>query len=220
MKPFPSVFYTHPRLIISVVLGIVVYVISPQSLRGLTRGLFAWNVAVWSFICLMSWQMLRANHDSVRKISERDDENALGILAILSIAATASLAAIVFELATSEKLSGGILALQYAITVATVVGSWCLVGIIFTVHYARMFYTASPEQRPLRFPDDEQKPDYWDFLYFSLTIAVAAQTSDVSVMNRSMRKAVIAQSVLAFVFNVAILGFSINVSAGLIGAKT
>ena len=71
MKPFPSVLYTHPRLIISVVLGIVVYVISPLSLRVLTRGLFAWNVTVWSFICLMSWHMLRANHDSVRKISER-----------------------------------------------------------------------------------------------------------------------------------------------------
>ena len=220
MKRFRSVLSTHPRLLVSAVLGIAFYIISPQSLRVLTRGLLAWNVTVWSFIGLMSWLMLRAGHASVLEISRREDENALGILAMLSIAATASLVAIVLELATAQQMSGGHLAFQYAITGATVVGSWCLVGIIFTAHYARMFYTAPPDHRPLRFPDDEQKPDYWDFLYFSLTIAVAAQTSDVIVMNRSMCKVVIAQSVLAFVFNVAILGFSINVSAGLIGGKT
>jgi len=72
-------------------------------------------------------------------------------------------------------------------------------------------------QRPLKFPDDELCPDYWDFLYFSFTIAVAAQTADVSVMSRSMRKVVFAQSILSFVFNVAIIGLSINVLASLIG---
>ena len=219
MKSFLAALSAHRRLVVSIALGIVVYAIAPESLRALTRGLLAWNVTAWSYICLMSWQMLRANHDSVRKIAAREDENALGILAILSVASTVSLAAIVFELATSKDLSGAILVFQYAITGATVVGAWCLVGLIFTAHYARMFYTASPDQQPLRFPDEEKKPDYWDFLYFALTIAVAAQTSDVAVMSRSMRKVVIAQSVLAFVFNVAILGFSINVSAGLIGAK-
>jgi uncharacterized membrane protein len=60
-------------------------------------------------------------------------------------------------------------------------------------------------------------PDYWDFLYFSFTIAVAAQTSDVIIMNRSTRKTVLAQSILSFLFNVAILGFSINIAAGLLG---
>jgi uncharacterized membrane protein len=217
MKRLLSVLSTHPRLILSAALGIAAYLILPDSLRVPTRGLLAWNITVWSYICLMSWLMLSAGHDGVRKISEREDENALTILAILSIAATVSLAAIVLELATSKHLSGGMRAFQYAITGATVVGAWCLLGIIFTAHYARMFYTAPLDQRPLRFPDGEQSPNYWDFLYFSLTIAVAAQTSDVCVMSRSMRKVVIAQSVLAFVFNVAILGFSINVSAGLIG---
>ena len=218
MSALPRVFSNHPRLIIAAALGAGVYVVLPSTFAVLTRGLIAWNAAVWSFIAIMGWLMLRASHESVRKISERDDENALGILVILSIAATLSLAAIVLELATTGESSGGIRAFRYAITGATVVGSWCLVGIIFTAHYARMFYRAPPDRRPLKFPDGEQNPDYWDFLYFSLTIAVAAQTSDVSVMSRAMRKVVVAQSVLGFVFNVVIIGFSINVSAGLVGS--
>jgi uncharacterized membrane protein len=42
---------------------------------------------------------------------------------------------------------------------------------------------------------------------------VAVQTSDITVLSRSMRKAVLAQSVLSFFFNAAILGLSINIAA-------
>ena len=114
----------------------------------------------------MSWLMLRASDHSVRKIAAREDEDALAILTIMSIAATVSLAAIVLELATTKQMSGAPRAFQYAITGATVVGSWCLVGIIFTSHYARMFYTASPDRRPLRFPDLSEPPIIGTFCTF------------------------------------------------------
>jgi uncharacterized membrane protein len=48
--------------------------------------------------------------------------------------------------------------------------------------------------------------------------AVAAQTSDVAIMSHSMRKVVLAQSILSFMFNVAIIGLSINIAASLVGA--
>jgi len=77
----------------------------------------------------------------------------------------------------------------------------------------------SARSAPLRFADAAAAaPDYWDFLYFSFTIAAAAQTSDVSVVTRSMRKVVLSHSVLGFLFNAAIIGMSINVAAGLIGS--
>jgi len=42
------------------------------------------------------------------------------------------------------------------------------------------------------------------------------QTADVSIMSRPMRKIVLAQSVLSFLFNMVIIGSSINVFASLI----
>ena len=51
-----------------------------------------------------------------------------------------------------------------------------------------------------------------------MTIAVAAQTSDISVMSGAMRKAVLAQSVMSFLFNAAIIGMSINIAAGMVGS--
>lgn len=160
---------------------------------------------------------MRANHARVRQIAEQEDKSAVIILAIMSIAALVSITAIILELTAIKDLSLSTRLLHYAFTVATVFGTWCLVGTLFTFHYARMFYRSPIKQRDLCFPDKEDNLDYWDFLYFSFTIAVAAQTSDVTVMSRSMRKTVLAQSILSFIFNFAIIGLSINIAASLVG---
>ena len=90
-----------------------------------------------------------------------------------------------------------------------------MIGVIFSLHYARMFYTWKGKEPALAFVGGEKHPDYWDFLYFSFTLNVAVQTADVSIATREMRKAVLGHSLLGFLFNTAVLGFTINIAAGL-----
>jgi uncharacterized membrane protein len=209
----------RPRLLIGWGLGIVGGVLLPGSAQPVTRLLVGWNVAVWSYLALMAWLMLRATAARTRAVAEREDPGATAVLVLMSLTAMASLAAIVLELAAVKNLGAGERLVHYAFTGSTLLGSWLLVNVMFTVHYARMFYRSQADCRPLRFPGAAaETPNYWDFLYFSFTIAVAAQTSDVTVMTRAMRKVALAQSVLGFLFNVAIIGMSINVAAGLIGS--
>lgn len=217
MSAISRITRSRPRLAGAFAFGAAVALLLPSEWMPVTRALVGWNVAVWSYLCLMAWLMARANHARVRKIAEQEDEGAVAVLAIMSIASTLSLAAIVFDLATLKGEQSSLRFLHYLITGLTIFGSWCLVAVIFTFHYAREFYRAHADSRPLRFPDGEQHPDYWDFLYFSFTIAVAVQTSDVTVMTRAVRKVVLAQSILSFVFNAAILGFSVNIAASVAG---
>lgn len=205
------------RLIVIFALGIAVAFSLPSDWYVVTRALTGWNVAVWLYLCLMAWLMTHANHARIRKIADQEDEGAVAVLIILSTAAALSLVAIVFELATAKALPFGSKMGHYAFTGLTILGSWLLVGVIFTVHYAHAYYRSAPNVRGLRFPGNEINPDYWDFLYFSFTIVAAAQTSDVIVTTRSMRKAVLAQTILSFLFNAAIIGMSINIAAGVIG---
>ncbi|MEO6986215.1 MAG: DUF1345 domain-containing protein [Paralcaligenes sp.] len=208
---------TRPRLTGSVVAGICVGVALPAHWGLVMRALLGWNVTIWFYLVLIGWLMLRANQKRVREIAEQEDEGAVAVLVVMSFAAIASVAAIILELSTVKTLAlHGRLA-HYALTGSTILGSWCLLATIFTFHYARVFYNSRSEQPVLCFPDKEKNPIYWDFLYFSFTIAVAAQTSDVLVMTRSLRKTVLAQSVLSFLFNAAILGLSINIAAGVVG---
>jgi len=218
IPPLHRVVRSRPRLAATIVAGIVTGFVLPAHWHLITRLMTAWNVTAWSYLALITWMMARAEHAKVREIARREDENAVAVVVIISLAAVLSIAAIVLELGGIKALPAAQRGLHYAFTAATLAGSWLMVGVIFTLHYAHMYYSAAQERRPLHFPDGEVHPDYWDFLYFSFTIAVAVQTSDVSIQTRPMRKAVLAQSVLSFFFNAAVLGLSINIAAGLIGA--
>lgn len=208
----------QPRLTIAIILGIAAALLLPTSWQLLTRALTGWNIAVWTYLGSMALLMMRASHVRVRTIAEQQDKSAAIVLAIMSVAAVISLSAIILELATIRKLSLDQRLIHYAFTAATVFGSWLLLGTLFTFHYAHLFYMSPASRRSLVFPDQELNPDYWDFLYFSFTIAVAAQTSDVMVMARAARKVVLAQSILSFFYNAAILGLSINIAASLVGS--
>lgn len=203
---------THPRLTAAAFVGVATGLLLPG--EWLIRVLLGWNAGVWLYLVLVAWLVARAGPERVRQTAQVEDENASLVLVTVCIGALASLAAIGFALAGSHDASTQ--ALHYALTATTVIGAWLLTGVIFALHYAGMFYTAGGQVPPLRFPEGETQPDYWDFLYFSFTLNVAVQTSDVGVATRSLRKVVLGHSLIGFVFNTAILGFSINLAAGLI----
>ena len=212
----PFLARTHPRLSGATALGLIAgFLVPADSVIG--KILIGWNVGVWTYLALMVWLTVRAKAPDVRRIAEIEDENAGLVLLVVCIAALASLATITFELAGSRDLQTAGKLMHYGFTALTVIGSWLLIGVIFSVHYARLYYTWEGKEPALRFAEGLTTPNYWDFLYFSFTIGVAVQTSDVGVATRQLRKIVLAQSLIGFVFNTAILGFSINIAAGLFG---
>ncbi len=212
--------HTHPRLSIATALGLAsglaAAIITPQ-ISITSKCLIAWNVTVWVYLVLILIRTFRTNAADAERISMIEDENAGLVLVTVCVAALASLAAITLELAGSKAMTTDDRALHYAFTALTVVGSWLVTGVIFSLHYARLFYTWKGKEPALRFADGEKHPDYWDFLYFSFTLSVAVQTSDVGVATPGLRRIVLAQSLIGFIFNTAILGFSINLAAGLFG---
>lgn len=204
------------HLSLAIAFGTLVGIALPDSWQLITRLLVAWNAAVWAYLLAMGWMMTRADHHKVRMMAARQDEGAALVLATLSVAAIISLVAITSQLLALKNVPADEKALHYGFTVITLLGSWFLVGTLFCLHYAHIYYVSQAKTPPLRFPDEELAPNYWDFLYFSFTIAVAVQTSDVVVCTGRLRKIVLAQSILTFFFNLAILGLSINIAAGLI----
>ncbi|EPL15939.1 DUF1345 domain-containing protein [Pseudomonas sp. CF161] len=210
----PHIVRTHPRLTAGALIGLAVGILAPAD-SVISKILIGWNAGVWSYLVLMFWLAVRAKAEDVKRIAEVEDENASLVLFMVCIAALASLAAITFELSGSKDLESTRRLLHYGFTGMTVVGSWLLIGMIFSVHYARLYYTWEGKEPALRFAENLTTPNYWDFLYFSFTIGVAVQTADVGVATRGLRKIVLAQSLIGFLFNTAILGFSINIAAGL-----
>jgi len=207
---------SRPHLSVAILIGALLGPFLPADWTLLTRTLVCWDTAVWFYLITMAWMMMRADHRDVSRRAAQEDERQPVIMATLCVAAVASLVAIVSQLSSLQGVPQHDRAWHYLFVVVTLIGSWFLVGTIFCVHYAHLYYNDEAVQTPLIFPDPQLQPDYWDFLYFSFTIAVAVQTSDVSVRSREMRRVVLGQSVLCFFFNLAILGLSINIAASLI----
>jgi uncharacterized membrane protein len=217
MRDLATHIRTRPRMFICAAIGVAVGVLAPGIDHAVTRSLLGWNVSVWLFLVLMTWLMLRADHEHLRRSAIAQSEDASVVLAVVIVAAVVSIVAIVIELAAA-KSPGGRNALPHVLfALATVSGSWLLLPTLFAMNYASLYYR-SHRGDGLKFPEPEAeafRPDYADFLYFSFTIAVASQTADVSITNRPMRRLVLLQSVLSFAFNTTILAFTINIAASL-----
>ena len=64
----------------------------------------------------------------------------------------------------------------------------------------------------MTFPGDD-KPDYWDFVYFSFVVGMTAQVSDVAITDKLVRRTVTAHGIISFGFNTALLALMINIAA-------
>jgi uncharacterized membrane protein len=205
----------RPRLYGSLVAGAALFVALPAEWRLSSRMLVAWDVGVTLYLVLAGWMIGRASVDDMKQRADREDDGATAILALTVGAALASLAAIAAELHGIHGSAGQGEAVRLALAGFTILCSWFFLHVIFAIHYAHEFYADTRGQRSLAFPS-EPNPDYVDFLYFSFTIGAAAQTSDVSVGGRRMRRVVLAHTVLSFLFNTTILALAVNVGAGLV----
>ena len=208
---------THIRLWFSLALAIAAFVLLPTAWSLTARILLSWNIGVVLFLILIWTWMTRLPPASMRSRFEEEDGSAGVILLIVVLSALLSLAAIFALLGEVKQLQGAARGLHIALAASTIVSSWLLVPTMFTLHYADQFYSCRPHARPLAFPQTDT-PEFWDFVYFSFTIAAACQTADVATNTAAVRKTVIGHALVSFIFNASILGFAINVSAGLVGS--
>ncbi len=213
----------RPRLFFCLALGIVVALILPYDWRQPTRLLVAWNCAVILYLILGAMMMMRADELSIRHRAQVTDDGKYAFLGLSILAALASFAAIIFQLAAVKDLTGLNKALHVALVAITIVNSWFFVHLTFTLHYAHEYFseemsTLDPTdvRGGLIFPGNKEEPRYIDFLYFSYIIGVASQTADVATSSRTMRALALVHGIVSFFFNTTILALTINIAASLL----
>ena len=137
---------SHIRLASIILITLIVGYATPDSWSLVTRALTGWNVAVWANLFQIGWLVVTSSHARVKAIAEREDAGAGTVVGILSIAAPLSLLAIILELTSAKGLAGAVQLSHYIFTGVTVLGSWLLLGAVYTLHYACLLYT-SPSPR-------------------------------------------------------------------------
>ena len=215
MKLVPRSLQVRPRLVAALAALALLAIALPGDWRWPTRLLIAWDAGAILYLVLLATTMFTESVEQIRARAEEQDEGALAILIIASLAATMSLVAIAAQFAGLGSVPPSQKIWHFALGGITVLCSWTLLHAFFTLHYAGSYYRGGRSEPCLDFPGTTE-PDYLDFLYFAYTVGCTSQTSDVAVTTRQARGVVLLHSILAFVFNTSILALGINVGASLV----
>jgi uncharacterized membrane protein len=205
----------RPRLVLSGAVAAFAGLLAPADWQPSTRFLVGWDCGVVLYLILLGAMFARSGIDDLRRRAGAEDAGMTGLLLLASLAAVASLAAIGIELFSIRAQGAADSGHRMALAAATIALSWFFQHAIFAVHYAHRYHSKRGSAAGLSFPDGEP-PDYWDFVYFAFTIGAAAQTADVALATREMRRTVLAHAILSFFFNACVLALAINIGAGLI----
>ncbi len=126
-------------------------------------------------------------------------------------ASVASLLGVGYLFAASSA-QGAQAVIANVVGVLSVAASWFVVHTIFTVRYALLYY-ADPEGG-IDFNQSEA-PAYADFAYLAFTIGMTYQVSDTDLKARAIRRTVLRQALLSYLFGAVILAVAVNLIAGL-----
>lgn len=204
-------FARHRRFLTAFVLGLAICA------TALAAGESAGRAVLWAadgffaaYLLLMLGFVRRATPEALRLHADLPDEGVPLIVALALSAVALSLTAI------GVTLSHGSTA-EVALAVASVPLGWLMLHVLAAFHYAALWYGDAPggkgDSRGLDFPGSAE-PDGWDFLYFSLTIGMTAQVSDVVVESPGLRRLVLGHGVVSFFYNTVILALAVNAALG------
>jgi uncharacterized membrane protein len=203
------------RLLLSSVAGLILLPLLPGDLRLVTRLILAWDLTAALYVVSTLWMIAHSTVSTCHDRAALYDEGDWIILLLVVASAAASFVCIALELPVLNSPRHS-LVLGMTITGLTVALSWTFTHIVFTLHYANVYYRPDDDgPGGLKFPGD-RAPDYRDFLYYSFVIGCASQTGDVATISPAMRRLTLVHGVVAFAFNTAILALTINVGASLL----
>jgi uncharacterized membrane protein len=188
----------------------------PRSWPVSVRAAAAWDLSAAIYLVLALRVMLACTSERIRARAARQDDSGVVILVIILLAITASFVAIGGVLVEAKSAPHKVLNLGLA--AITILLSWTITQVVFTLHYAHEFYRPSSGKGALAEGLDfrgDVNPDYWDFFYFATSIGAASQTSDVSILTKPLRRLATLHAIISFFFNTAVLALTINLAASM-----
>jgi uncharacterized membrane protein len=177
---------------------------------GLGRGVMAaFDLGAITFLVAVSTLLKRGSADQMRAATRANDANRAVLLGFSGVVL------LVILVSVAKELQGKNDWIAVTLAVGTLVLAWLFANTIYALHYAHLYYLddEGKDARGIDFPQCDD-PDYWDFIYFSYTLGMTFQTSDVEITSRHVRKVVTGHCLASFVFNLGVLAFTINVLGG------
>ena len=175
--------------------------------------LIGWDVAALLLITWIWWAVGRLSPEGSRTHAKREDTSIRLTELVVLAAGVALLAAVGLALVRAGQATGDTKAYLISLGITSVALSWGLVHTVFTLRYARSYY--SEPVGGIDFNEDDP-PTYLDFAYLALTIGMTFQVSDTNLTSKSIRRIALSHALLSYLFGAVIVALVINVVSSLL----
>jgi uncharacterized membrane protein len=175
--------------------------------------LLGWDIAVLIYLAWTWSAIWRLAPDITARLAKREDPSTAVAELVVVAAGTAMLVAVGFALVRAGQATGFMKAYLVTLGLLSVVLSWIVVHGVYALRYARTYY--SEPTGGIEF-NEEEPPNYIDFIYFSFTVGMTFQVADTNITTKAVRRMTLHHALLSYVFGTVLLGLVINVVAALL----
>jgi uncharacterized membrane protein len=198
------------RLLVATTVGVLVALACFRT--GRVAPLLGWDAAALTF-CAWTWRLLWPLDPAQTAAHAQVESPSRGwVDSILLGAALASLLAVGAVLTAAADDTGGLKYAEAALALLSVGLSWVLVHTVFTLAYARLYYTGTPGGVDF---GPAGPPEYVDFAYLAFTIGMTFQVSDTALTSKPFRRAVLHHAWFSFPLLTGIVAATVNLVSGL-----
>jgi uncharacterized membrane protein len=198
----------------AVIVGCIIGPLTAPFIAWQATPLLGWDAAACVFLVWVWATIGGLDSKQTAQAAAHEDPSAGVADLVIIVAGLACLAAVGLVLIKAANSQGGTKALLIGIGVLSVALSWGSLHTVFTLRYARAYYSGK-EPGGINF-NEEGPPDYLDFAYVAFTIGLTFQVSDTNISTKPIRRLALRHALLAFLFGAVILGLTINVVASLL----
>jgi uncharacterized membrane protein len=200
------------RLAVSAALGVLAGVAMGAALgpaAGVVGGWGTLGVVNTVWVLVNVWPM-DAAATRAHATAEDPGRRTARIIAIIgSLVSLVAVGLVVLQARHAGNVEGYLLA---GIAVLGVAASWSLIQVDYMLRYARIYYTDAIGGIIF---NQQEDPEYTDFAYFSLGLGMTYQVADTNVTANAVRRVVIGQTTLAYLFGAVIVATVINLVTSL-----
>ena len=201
------------RILLAVVVGVAVALAVGNTL-GWRFAIVGWIATAGLYVAWTRLLLGGLDADRTRAFVTREDPTRWVADAVIVTASIASLIGVGYVVAAGSNTGAGAVEAAFLGLVA-VFASWFAVHTLFTVHYARLYYSGEPGGIDFHDPDP---PCFRDFAYMAYTVGMTYQVSDTEIGSTQMRATVLRHALLSYLLGSVVLAVTINLIAGL-GSK-
>lgn len=200
------------RVGVAFLCGLVVGVALSGGASPILGPLWGWDAAAAVYSAWLLATVFKLNSRQTAQLSAAEEPDRFTVDILMVLAGLASLVAVGIALVESGKADGAAKTVLMTTCVGSVVLSWLLVHMTFTLSYARLFYAAPKGGVEFHSDDD---PSFVDFAYLSFTVGMTFQVSDTDISKSKIRHSILRHSLLSYLFGTVIVATTINLVAGL-----